>query len=218
MANSYQELRLAIEASDRGKAARLLDDGLEISGEIFRDATIHKHYDILELLLLRGWNINTDINHNRDLTNWFLNRGADPNKRCLIRDCTPLSYAVLNGSFDVIKLLFEKGGGEIQQGQLLHYAAMRTQVDDSIQVLSFIYDQDPDFNKSRLDKLLDEGTPEYFMNERSGLCTPLHYACMSGSVDMVRFLRDKGAVSRQDPYNRTPLGYAIRNGHRDKLS
>ncbi|KAL3440481.1 hypothetical protein BJX65DRAFT_282739 [Aspergillus insuetus] len=81
---------------------------------------------------------------------------------------------------------------------------MRTESDsDSTQVLSFIYDQDPDFNKSRLDKLLDEDTPKFFMNQRSGVCTPLHYAAMSGSVDVVCFLKDKGAVSHKDPYNRT---------------
>jgi ankyrin repeat protein len=151
----------------------------------------------------------------RDLTKWFLDHGADPNKRCRLRDCTPLSYAVREAPFDIVKLLFEEGG-EIHQGQLLHYAAMRTE-GDSIQVLSFIYEQDPDLNELRLNKLLDEGTPEYFMNERSGLCTPLHYASMSGSAEMVRFLKAKGAVSRKDPYNRTPLGYAIHNGHRDTI-
>lgn len=151
----------------------------------------------------------------RDLTKWFLDHGADPNKRCRLRDCTPLSYAVHNAPFDIIMLLFEEGG-EIHQGQLLHYAAMRNE-GNSIQVLSFIYDQDPDFNRSRLNKLLDEDYPEYFMNERTGLCTPLHYASMSGSAEMVCFLKAKGAVSRKDPYNRTPLGYAIRRGHRDKI-
>ncbi|KAL2846148.1 ankyrin repeat-containing domain protein [Aspergillus pseudoustus] len=228
MVEPYEDLRLAIEAGDLEATARLLNAGLEISAENFRNATIKKDYDILKLLLSKGFNINTDINDSvpsalvyaikdRVLASWFLDHGADPNKRCRLRHCTPLSYAVREGSFDVIRLLFE-GGGEIQQGQLLHYAAMRTESDsDSTQVLSFIYDQDPDFNKSRLDKLLDEDTPEFFMNQRSGVCTPLHYAAMSGSVDMVCFLKDKGAVSRKDPYNRTPLSYAIRNGHHDKI-
>lgn len=63
-------------------------------------------------------------------------------------------------------------------------------------------------------KLLDEGTPEYFMNERSGLCSPLHYAAISGSAEMVALLLEKGAdPSLMDPYRRTSIGYAVHKGH-----
>lgn len=52
------------------------------------------------------------------------------------------------------------------------------------------------------------------MNERSGLGSPLHYAVRSGSAKMVTFLVEQGgAPDRQDPYRRTPISYAVRNGH-----
>ncbi|KAL6230756.1 hypothetical protein BDW75DRAFT_221839, partial [Aspergillus navahoensis] len=227
MANPYQALRVAIETGDIQTTISLLDSGLTVSDYHFRTATAKKHYGILELLLSRGYDINTDVNdtvpstlvytfEDVDLLSWFLRHGADPNKRCRIRDCTPLSYAVRDGSFDIIKFLFENGG-EVQHGQLLHYAAMRTK-DDNCEVLQFIYNKDPEFNMSCINKLLDEGTPEYFMNERTGLGTPLHYAAKSGSVEMVQFLVDKGALhDPKDPYNRTPLGYATRNGYYHKI-
>ncbi|KAJ5496768.1 hypothetical protein N7463_008755 [Penicillium fimorum] len=86
-----------------------------------------KHIGILELFLSRGWDINTDINdmvpsalvslqyymytfEDVGLPKWFLSHDANTNKRCLIRNCTPPSYAVGDGLFDVIKILFENGG------------------------------------------------------------------------------------------------------------
>lgn len=62
MANPYQGLRLAIEAGDVEETARLLADGLAISTEHFKEATVRKDYSILELLLANGWDINNDIN------------------------------------------------------------------------------------------------------------------------------------------------------------
>ncbi|PYH46585.1 ankyrin repeat domain-containing protein, partial [Aspergillus saccharolyticus JOP 1030-1] len=177
----------------------------------------------LQCLVSRGWDINTDVNdsvpsalvytfEDKKLLEWFMKHGADPNKRCRIRDCTPLSYAVRDAPFEIIKLLFNKGG-QIYHGQLLHYAAMRT-ADDNLVVLQFIYNQDPVYNKSQINKLLDAGSPNYLMNERNGLGTPLHYAASCGSVSIVTFLLDKGSVHDYlDPYHRTAMGYAVQNGH-----
>ncbi|KAE8328414.1 hypothetical protein BDV39DRAFT_203937 [Aspergillus sergii] len=146
-----------------------------------------------------------------ELLDWFLDYGADPNKESCIRDCTPLSYAVMEAPFNIVKYLFENGG-QPKRGQLLHHAAMRRK-DDCHEVLQFIYNEDPDYNKLQINKLLDEGTSHYLMNYRSGLGTPLHYAASSGSVEMVSFLLDKGAAHRLDPYHRSPIGYAVYYGH-----
>ncbi|KAJ5952178.1 uncharacterized protein N7479_010591 [Penicillium vulpinum] len=225
MANPYRDLRLAIQNGDVETTIKLLDNGLTIKACHFLIATVKKHISILELFLSRGWDINADMNdmtpsalvytfEDVGLLKWFLSHGANPNKRCRIRNCTPLSYAVRDGPFNAIKILLQNGG-QVQDGQLLHYAAMRTE-DDNHEVLQFIYNQDPDYNKLCVNKMLDEGTPEYFMNERTGLGTPLHYAARSGSAKMVTFLVEQGgAPDRQDPYRRTPIGYAVRNGHHD---
>ncbi|KAL4779078.1 ankyrin [Aspergillus varians] len=227
MENTYEDLRLAIESNNKPLTASLLDQGLQMSPYHLSIATQNKDYDILELYLSRGLDINADLNdtipsalvytfEDTPLLTWFLAHGADPNKKCRLRNCTPLSYAVRDGPFESVKLLFERGG-QAQMGQLLHYAAMRCRDDhddDSREVLQFIYNQDPEYNSLQVNKLLDEGTPEYLRNERTGLGSPLHYAAMSGSAGMVAFLLGKGAdPGILDLYRRTAISYAIRSGH-----
>ncbi|BAE63378.1 unnamed protein product [Aspergillus oryzae RIB40] len=185
---------LAIKAGDHPKVTEILDSGLQVATPgHFLLATQKKDYATLKLFLSHGWDINTDIDslvpsalvyafEDVELLDWFLDHGADPNKESRIRDCTPLSYAVMEAPFNIVKYLFENGG-QLKRGQLLHYAAMRRK-DDSYEVLQFIYNEDPDYNELQINKLLDEGTSHHLMNYRSGLGTPLHYAASSGSVDM----------------------------------
>lgn len=146
------------------------------------------------------------------LLEWFLKHDANPNKRCCIRDCTPLSFAVWKGPFEAIKILFENGGSSAQ-GQLLHYAAMRNTT-DSLAVLEYIYNKYPEANASNINKLLDQDSPADFeMNFRAGLGTPLHYAALAGSLDSVKFLMEKGGDPWiLDPYGRTACSWAIYGG------
>ena len=66
----------------------------------------------------------------------------------------------------------------------------------------------------RVNSLLDEGYPEFKMNYRSGLCTPLQYAARAGSLGSVKFLFEQGGDPWQlDTYRRTALGYAIYHQH-----
>ncbi|PWY71114.1 ankyrin [Aspergillus sclerotioniger CBS 115572] len=225
MANPYKELRLAIEKGDSLKVNELLDSGLSMEVGHVLAAIQNKDTIMLKLFLDRGWDINTDVSNiipsalvytfeDMKLLKWFLSHGANPNKSCRIRDCTPLSFAVRDASLDIVKCLFEHGG-QVQHGQLLHYASMRTR-DSNCEVLRFIYNLDPGYNKLRINNLLDEGSRNYLMNERSGLCTPLHYAAICGSVDRVNFLLDKGAIpDLLDPYRRSAISYAIYNRHDD---
>lgn len=61
MANSYKDLRLAIENVDTETGFKLLDHGLTIEDHNFRTATVNKHIGILELFLSRGRDIDTDM-------------------------------------------------------------------------------------------------------------------------------------------------------------
>ncbi|PWY83897.1 putative ankyrin repeat-containing protein [Aspergillus sclerotioniger CBS 115572] len=175
---------------------------------------------VLKLFIDRGWNINTDVDtltpytfDDITLLRWFLDNDADPNKRCQIRDCTPLSYAVAQAPFEAIDMLFTYGGS-VDQGQLLHYTAMRG-LPDSVEVLEYIYNKDSDTQGTKINKLLDQDTPEAFaMNYRVGLGTPLHYAALAGSLGSVRYLLEKGGDPWVlDPYRRTALGLAIYANH-----
>jgi hypothetical protein len=57
------------------------------------------------------------------LTEWFLDKGADPNATCEW-GCTPMSDAMCRASFVTIHMLFARGA-DIRQGQLLYNALLR---------------------------------------------------------------------------------------------
>ncbi|KAK2768255.1 hypothetical protein FQN54_000107 [Arachnomyces sp. PD_36] len=225
MNNPIKELRIAVEDGSIDRVTQLLDQGVSMIMGHFVIATRLKHYGILETFISRGWDINTDVSgsipsvlfyafEDMKLLKWLLDHGADPNKRCRQRDCTSLSLAVREGPLDAIRLLLQNGGS-VQHGQLLHYASIRDKA-DNLQVLEFIYGSDPELSDSRINKLLDEDYPEFAMNERAGLGTPLHFAALSGSLGMVRFLKGKGADSSiRDPYGRTPISYAVYKGYEE---
>ncbi|KAE8145094.1 ankyrin repeat-containing domain protein [Aspergillus avenaceus] len=226
MRNLTKELRIAIDGDDIDSIKRLLDEGAPMITEHFALATRMRRHDVLRLFLDRGWDINADVDslipsavvytfNDTTLLEWSLKHGADSNKCSRIRDCTPLSYAVLEGPFEAIEILL-RSGGSATQGQLLHYAAMRKSM-DCLRVLEFIYSQIPGADASSINKLLDEDSPtDFAMNYRAGLGTPLHYAALAGSLDSVKFLVEKGGDPwLLDPYRRTALSWAVYNKQKE---
>ncbi|PLB47556.1 ankyrin [Aspergillus steynii IBT 23096] len=192
--------------------------------ELFAKTTREKQYDGLQVFLDHGWDINAEsildskvpsaliyTFDDPDLATWFLKHGADPNKRCQLRDATPLSYAIFKAPFEIIELFFQYGGST-EHGQLLHYASMRLDA-NGLEIPKYL------LSKSRrvmdsVNRLLDEGYLEYTMDFRFGLCTPVQYAARAGSLASVRFLVEHGADPwRLDPYKRTALSYAVRYHH-----
>jgi len=124
-----------------------------------------------------------------------LAHGADPNAECEI-DFTPLSVAVFEAPFAIIKLLFDHGGS-IKDGQLLHYAVRRGHP-DCLDVLEFIIDKGPPINNLMYQHRLDC----YEQFEYFGIGTPLHEAAEKGKLGMVKLLLDRGA----DPLIRDARG------------
>lgn len=115
-----------------------------------------------------------------------LDHGADPNAECGL-DLTPLSVAVSEAPFAIIKLLFDHGGS-IRHGQLLHYAVRRNS-SDRLEVLQFIIDKGPRINNVMYQNRLDcYDQLKYF-----GIGTPLHEAAEEGKLDMVKLLLARGA-------------------------
>lgn len=241
MPNLYKDLRLAIENGDTETTTKLLDNGLGIEDHHFRTATVNKYIDIVEQFLSRGWGIHTDMSNtapsalgkyqifiipNREaysivlgipLKMWDFPSGFSATARTQTKGAvfgTARHYPTRSGMVLLMpSSFFLKMEVKSKMGSFCITPRCEPKMTTTKQL---IYNQDPDYNKLCVNKLLDEGTLEYSMSESSGLGTPLHYAARSGSAKMVTFLVEQGgAPDLQDPYRRTPISYAIRNGHHD---
>ncbi|KAB8070750.1 ankyrin repeat-containing domain protein [Aspergillus leporis] len=179
-------ISIVISGGNLDNVIELLGEGALMITEHFILATQMKLYSFLELYLNRGWNINADVYFNdMTLLTWFLEHGADPNKRCRIHDCTPYSYAFAEAPLEAIEMLFRYGRSL-----------------DSLETR--IYNKSPDANA------LDD----FAMNFRAGLGIPFHYATLVGSLNSVEFLVEKGGdIWVLDPYRRTELSLAIHANH-----
>ncbi|KAJ6148996.1 hypothetical protein N7471_000195 [Penicillium samsonianum] len=131
-------------------AAYILDCGVPVRNYHVESAILSTDYQSLSLVMANGYNINQPISWNipslliQGLCEWLLEHDADPNAQCVL-DITPLSIAVQEAPFEVIKLLFENNSS-IEYGQLLHYAVRRSNV-DYLEVLEFIFDKRPSINQ-----------------------------------------------------------------------
>jgi ankyrin repeat protein len=162
------------------------------------------HVEVVKQVLTRSSFALGDEN----LTQWFLDHGADPNIRPEI-DCTALSMAVLRAPKHIIELLIDRGG-EVSHGQLIQYAACR-KGDDRLKVLELLLSCDA----PGLDEIMYHNSPESFdMFRDFGLGTPLHLASENGHIDVVQYLLARGvSTTTRDSCGRTPLDCAQRNGH-----
>ncbi|TKA55491.1 hypothetical protein B0A55_12979, partial [Friedmanniomyces simplex] len=119
----------------------------------------------------------------RELLEWFLANGADPNRRCAI-DMTPLSTAVQAAPWDILQLMLSSGGS-FERGQLLQHAARRK--DDCIKVLQLILDHGAPINNVEFQDDLDS----YYQQRALGLGTALHGTACQGKIDVITFLTDR---------------------------
>ncbi|KAL8943728.1 MAG: hypothetical protein Q9211_000877 [Gyalolechia sp. 1 TL-2023] len=153
--------RLALGAGLLPIASHPIDWGIPVERWAWQDnlqrAMDLELYGFLQLFLDHGFDTNHEANlapfsstavsrtyyyfHDIDMTRWFLDHGADPNRKtrgCWAECTTPLSWAVLFASLETIKMLFDRGGPESNKhGYLLYHAAHRP-TPDRLDVLEYI--------------------------------------------------------------------------------
>ncbi|KAL2851371.1 putative hspc200 [Aspergillus pseudodeflectus] len=212
-------MRLAIEMDYSELISTLLAQGQPIHFGHAQRAVWHRSRKVLTAFLQYGWDINeiecettTSVLgfavQDEEMTRWLLDHGADPNQQSSV-DLTPLSWAVEKASLSTINLLFERGADALK-GEPLHHAINRkTEV---VEVLSLLLEKGAPLNGKQYENHPNSWRLYFFM----GLGTALHQASCLGNVDAARFLLEKGAdVSIIDATDRTPLDWAVKNGHQE---
>lgn len=145
---------------------------------------------------------------NRQLCEWFLSHGADPNAQCRF-DETPLSVAVMRAPRDIIELLFQHGGS-IEKGQLLHCAVHRHKP-DHLDIIRMLLDKGCNINAIRYE---NHSESYGYYNLLFGLGTPLYEAAEYNRLAVVELLLANGANPLiRNTWDQLPIDRARSKGH-----
>ncbi|RMZ77450.1 hypothetical protein DV738_g4434, partial [Chaetothyriales sp. CBS 135597] len=220
---SRQSLRYsvlqAIDHDHHHVVAYLLSHRLSFEREYALRAVQKKSYELMEILLTHGWDINDPLGpsippalcmvlNDRQMIEWFLSHGADVNAPCKL-GITPLTIAVEVASLDVLHLLFDYGGS-VKYGELLHVAASYRRDPDCTAVLQLLLDHGAEINHLKY----RDNYYCFLRWEVSGVGTPLDDAAASGNEVAVRYLLDQGANPRiRNTCGHLPSEVARRNRH-----
>jgi ankyrin repeat protein len=141
------------------------------------------------------------------LISWFLNNGADPNKKCTM-DITPLSTAAGCAPLAIVKQLLDWCPPDTTfRGGLLHWAARRKpDAPDAVDVVKLILDR-CHTNVNHVE--YEDDFFSYGCQHFVGLGTALHSAARIGSPLVVDFLIQKGTdITIRDSCGKTALEVA----------
>ncbi|VUC36214.1 unnamed protein product [Clonostachys rosea] len=150
-----------------------------ISEAVCLDFEIPENMDIFQLLI-------DSVLDNRQLVEWCLSKGADPNASSLSSKSI-MQRAAFYAPLDTIKLLVEKGASLTNDVDLIAYASYgHTTGPGRKEVISYFLQ-----NGLSIDTYLTEKDDHIF--QLVGRQNALHLAIMGGKKDMVEFLVENGA-------------------------
>lgn len=116
----------------------------------------------------------------------LIEQGADVNAISNL-DEPVLSIAIANGSMEVVHLLLEHGA-DTSHGNLLHCAAEREDQSEGAQIVEQLVQKGADINAYRHNNAVARQ-----VRGLSKLLTPLHVACSTCNIPVVRSLLHHGA-------------------------
>lgn len=215
----------AIDGEQIAIASYLVQSGVPFDSWHFRRVMKNESYPLMKVFLNHSFDLNkpwsdyhsTPLGHvlgNEKLAVWLLNHGADPNAESRTNN-TPLSRAVASASFDMIKLLFERGGPDsIRHGELLIHAVGRDRP-DALEVVESLFTKGA---LNDINKVLHRDRPDLFEEENLiiGCTTPLRVAARRGNLAMVKLLVAHGADPMvSDGKGRLAIDGAREEAHED---
>ncbi|KAI0841136.1 ankyrin [Hypoxylon sp. FL0890] len=205
----------------------LLDRGsCTITPPAIRWAFYKKHWDVLQVYLDRGWDINSPMEGGNTLplinelivsvphTQWCLDHGADPMAANMFRSMEILSQAASKARPSVLQVL-KDGGADFTKSNALQSAASSGR-DGRTDIMAFLLDEaGVSINMREFE--WDQELFERHYPSRSGAA--LHRAVRCGTLENVRFLIERGADrSLKDGLGRTPADIAREMGFREALA
>ncbi|KAF2810562.1 ankyrin [Mytilinidion resinicola] len=220
-----QSLLIAMQKPNIEMVQFLLDENVADPHSVAEAAVRGRGWEVLELFLQYGWDINRPQGRNeppllsiplctadREMVEWLLNHGADPNARCAW-DFTPMSLAMYLAPLDLIDYVFSRGG-DAHYGQLLHCAVLREKP-DALDVVRRVIQRGAPINEVKYEK----EPMVYWEREPFGLGTALHRAAEFGNKNIVKYLLEQGADPlKLDSKGKTPRFWAEKCNDADVAS
>ncbi|KAI1417086.1 ankyrin [Hypoxylon sp. FL1857] len=205
----------------------LLDRGsCVITPPVIRWAFAKKRWDVLQVYLDRGWDINSPMEGGNTLplinemiksrphTQWCIDHGADPMAGNMFRGMEIPSQAASKADTKVLQIL-KDGGADFTKSNALQSAAS-SEREGRTDVMAFLLDEaGVSINMREFE--WDQELFERYSPSRVGAA--LHCAAQSGSLENVKFLVERGADrSMKDGLGYTAADIARERGFHEALS
>ncbi|KAJ5371848.1 ankyrin [Penicillium concentricum] len=202
----YIRNRILVEASQKNRV-NVVEYLLEqrdcpITSRAVQRAMMGNSFDVLELFLSHGWDINQPIQNNictilrqvvsnENRVRWCLEHGANPNARSKDKIKDVLSHAACCASLSTLKLLDDHGADFARSNAL--QAAVKGPSERRMEIVRWLLDE----KAFPINQREFEYDMEMFADRQSnGLATALHIAAETNSLDCLRFLLERGADAK----------------------